>query len=74
MISSIAHPKNTFTIQTAPALQTRIIPASKASPRYISSEAIAAFEAANPALCGIGNVMLEKGLWILTNPQRGRQN
>jgi len=51
-----------------------IIPASKAAPRFVSPEAIAAFEASNPALSGIGEIMLSKGLWILTNPQRGRQN
>jgi len=73
LISSIAHPKNTFTIQTAPALQKHIIPASKAAPRFVSPEAIAAFEANNPALSGIGEVMLERGLWVLTNPQRGWQ-
>jgi hypothetical protein len=51
----------------------RIIPASKAAPRFVSPEAIAAFEANNPALSGIGEVMLERGLWVLTNSQRGRQ-
>lgn len=52
----------------------RIIPASKTVPRFVSAEAIAAFEASNPAFSGIGDIMLSKGLWVLTNPQgRGQQ-
>lgn len=50
---------------------TRIIPASQTAPRFVSAEAIAAFEMSNPAFSGIGDIMLSKGLWVLTNPQRG---
>lgn len=40
-------------------------PASRENPRIVTRDAIEAFETANPALQGIGRVMLDMGIWVL---------
>lgn len=46
-------------------------PASRDNPRTVTRDAIDAFEKSNPALQGIGRVMLDMGIWILGNENRG---
>jgi hypothetical protein len=40
-------------------------PATRERPRIVAPEAIAVFERNNPALKGIGSIMVDLGIWIL---------
>jgi len=44
-----------------------VTPATRDQPRFLARETVAAFEVANPALRGIGDVMQDMGLWVVTN-------
>ena len=44
-----------------------ITPATRDRPRFVPREAIEAFERANPALRGIGAIMIREGIWVLTD-------
>lgn len=44
-----------------------VTPATRECPRIVTPEAIAAFELGNPALRGIGEIMQDLGLWVVTN-------
>lgn len=42
-----------------------VAPATKENPRRVTRETIEVFEANNPALKGIGAVMLDMGIWVI---------
>ena len=42
-----------------------VAPATKENPRLVTRETIEVFEANNPALKGIGAVMLDMGIWVI---------
>jgi len=42
-----------------------IAPATRERPRIVTRDQIAVFERNNPALEGIGAIMLDMGIWIL---------
>ncbi|KUG19895.1 hypothetical protein ASZ90_010397 [hydrocarbon metagenome] len=43
----------------------QVQPASRENPRVVSAEDVEVFERNNPALRGIGAIMLEHGIWVL---------
>lgn len=40
-------------------------PATRQNPRYVSREAIEAFETSTPALKGISSEMIARGIWVV---------
>lgn len=42
--------------------------ATREHPRFVTREALEAFEQSNPALKGISSIMLERGIWVITEP------
>ena len=47
-------------------------PATRENPRHVTQEDIDAFELRNPALVGIGAIMVDMGIWRLTESQPAR--
>lgn len=47
-------------------------PATRENPRWLTQEMIEIFERNNPALAGIGRIMLKMGIWRLTESQPAR--
>jgi len=47
-------------------------PATRDNPRLVTPETLELFERNNPALAGIGAIMVEMGIWRLTEGQPTR--
>ncbi len=44
---------------------SEVIPATRENPRPVTHELITVFEKNNPVLQGIGEIMLDLGIWVL---------
>ena len=52
-------------ITTLPSGNISVTPATQERPRLVTRETIELFEKTNPALKGIGSIMVDLGIWIL---------
>lgn len=52
-------------ITTLPSGNISVTPATQERPRLVTRETIEIFESNNPALKGIGSIMVDLGIWIL---------
>ncbi|WP_292731208.1 hypothetical protein [Methanoculleus sp.] len=47
-----------------------VAPATRERPRIVTPEAIETFETRNPALKGIGSIMVDLGIWVVENSEK----
>ncbi|PKL57404.1 MAG: hypothetical protein CVV35_00310 [Methanomicrobiales archaeon HGW-Methanomicrobiales-6] len=47
-----------------------VAPATRERPRIVTPEAIEIFETRNPALKGIGSIMVDLGIWVVENSEK----
>lgn len=47
-----------------------VAPATRERPRLVTRETIELFEKTNPALKGIGAIMVDLGLWVVENGEK----
>jgi len=47
-------------------------PATRQNPRYVSREAIEAFETSTPALKGISSEMIARGIWVVIDDRKDK--
>jgi len=41
------------------------VPATRDRPRFVTLETVSVFEKVNPALAGIGKLMIDEGIWVV---------
>ena len=57
-------------ITSLPAGNLSVTPATRERPRLVTRETIELFEKTNPALKGIGAIMVDLGLWVVENGEK----
>jgi len=57
-------------ITTLPSGNISVTPATRERPRLVTHEMIEIFETGNPALKGIGAIMVDLGLWVVENGEK----
>ncbi len=57
-------------ITTLPSGNISVTPATQERPRLVTRETIEIFERNNPALKGIGAIMVDLGIWVVENGEK----
>jgi len=57
-------------ITSLPAGNLSVTPATREQPRFVTRETIEIFEKTNPALKGIGAIMVDLGVWVVENDEK----
>lgn len=57
-------------ITSLPSGNISVTPATRERPRLVTRETIEIFESNNPALKGIGSIMVDLGIWVVENSEK----
>ena len=57
-------------ITSLPSGNISVAPATRGRPRLVTRETIELFESNNPALKGIGSIMVDLGIWVVENDEK----
>jgi len=57
-------------ITSLPSGNISVTPATRERPRLVTRETIELFEKTNPALKGIGSIMVDLGIWVVENSEK----